>query len=77
MSSNSRQKMTRRRALQSGAGLAVGGVLGSSEAAGAGPPSGKAGVYEALGVKRAGRLADASRGRRRVGGGVEAVRGPR
>jgi len=41
--------MTRRRMLQTGAGLAIGGTLSSGEAF-AGPPA-KASVYEALGVK--------------------------
>jgi L-seryl-tRNA(Ser) seleniumtransferase len=43
--------MTRRRVLQSGAGLAVGSVLGSSQAAGPQPPADKASVYEVIGVR--------------------------
>jgi L-seryl-tRNA(Ser) seleniumtransferase len=45
-----RDEVTRRRVLQAGAGLAVGGALGPGDAVGAEPP-GKLGVYEALGVK--------------------------
>src|SRR5262245_42525869 len=48
MSRQERQTMTRRRLLQAGAGMAVGGAITSeSEAA---PPT-KPGVYEALGIK--------------------------
>jgi L-seryl-tRNA(Ser) seleniumtransferase len=44
-------KMTRRGMLQTGAGLALGGVLGQPDAAAAEPDSAKPSVYEALGVK--------------------------
>jgi L-seryl-tRNA(Ser) seleniumtransferase len=44
-------KMTRRGLLQTGAGLALGGVLGTGDAPSAEPESGKSSVYEALGVK--------------------------
>src|SRR5262249_54122171 len=43
------RKMTRRRLLQAGAGVAAGSVLATGDAP-AGPPA-KAGVYEALGIK--------------------------
>src|SRR5438309_844088 len=46
-----RGKWTRRRVLQAGAGLATGGTLCSGDAVNGQPPAGKAGVYEALGVK--------------------------
>jgi L-seryl-tRNA(Ser) seleniumtransferase len=51
MSGNGRGKMTRRRVLQAGAGLAAGGTLGAGDAVNAQPPAGKPGVYEALGIK--------------------------
>jgi L-seryl-tRNA(Ser) seleniumtransferase len=44
-------KITRRGLLQTGAGLALGGVLGPRDASSAEPESGKSSVYEALGVK--------------------------
>src|SRR5262245_35030120 len=44
------RKVTRRRALQAGAGLALTGVL-EADAAGSEPPTRAADVYEALGVK--------------------------
>src|SRR3954469_25610619 len=43
--------MTRRRVLQTGAGLALGSVLGAGEQAGAAPKAERSSVYEALGVK--------------------------
>src|SRR5438067_2714774 len=46
-----RGKLTRRRALQAGTGLAAGGLLGPGDAVRAEPPPGQPGVYEALGVK--------------------------
>src|SRR5919202_41027 len=48
MSGKGRGKVTRRRVLQAGAGLAAGGVLAPG---GAAAPAGGPGVYEALGVK--------------------------
>src|SRR5438445_11987874 len=48
MAKKNGRKVTRRRALQAGAGLTLGGVLASPEAASA--PA-RSGVYEALGVK--------------------------
>jgi L-seryl-tRNA(Ser) seleniumtransferase len=44
-------KVTRRGLLKTGAGLALGGAIGSGDPARAEPQPGKAGVYEALGVK--------------------------
>src|SRR5689334_6579190 len=44
-------KVTRRGALKTGAGLALGGVLGSSEAASGDTTSGPKSVYQTLGVK--------------------------
>ena len=52
MSGKGRSKVTRRRLLQSGAGLAAGGALVPGDAARAEPPpAGRPGVYEALGVR--------------------------
>src|SRR5262249_33958556 len=44
-------RVTRRRMLQTGAGLALGGVLGSGEGATEEPPSRTKSAYEAVGVK--------------------------
>jgi L-seryl-tRNA(Ser) seleniumtransferase len=46
-----RGKLSRRRVLQAGAGLAAGGALGAGDAVSAEPPAGKPGVYEAIGIK--------------------------
>src|SRR5207237_2869481 len=46
-----RDQVTRRSALQAGAGLAVGGVLGPGNPAHAGPAPPGPGVYESLGIK--------------------------
>src|SRR5438067_1388329 len=52
MSGNGRGRMTRRRVLQAGAGLAVGGVLAPGGATGGEPPPAKRpSVYESLGIK--------------------------
>jgi L-seryl-tRNA(Ser) seleniumtransferase len=51
MSGKRGRKVTRRRVLQAGAGLAVGGVLGPGDATGSEPQADKPGVYEALGVR--------------------------
>ena len=51
MSGKRGRKITRRRVLQAGASLAVGGALGSGDATGAEPPAAKPGVYESLGVR--------------------------
>ncbi len=45
------RNLTRRGLLQGGAGLALGGVLGSSSITQAGPPANRPCVYQALGVK--------------------------
>ena len=44
-------KVSRRGVLKTGAGLALGGVLGSADSLPAAPPSGTKSVYEAIGVK--------------------------
>src|SRR5438105_730614 len=44
-------KMTRRRLLQAGAGLALTGALGPGNAGRAAPPADRPGVYAALGVR--------------------------
>jgi len=51
MSQQSRRKITRRRMLQGGAGLAATGILTSGAAVEAEPPPSKRGVYDALGIK--------------------------
>jgi L-seryl-tRNA(Ser) seleniumtransferase len=51
MSQQSRRKITRRRMLQGGAGLAASGILAPGAAAEAERPPSKPGVYEALGIK--------------------------
>jgi L-seryl-tRNA(Ser) seleniumtransferase len=51
MKSKGTGKMSRRGLLQTGAGMALGGILGSGAVGQAGPKAGKASVYEALGVK--------------------------
>jgi L-seryl-tRNA(Ser) seleniumtransferase len=51
MSGKSRGKLTRRRVLLAGAGLAAGGTLRVGDAVRAEPPAGKASVYAALGIK--------------------------
>jgi L-seryl-tRNA(Ser) seleniumtransferase len=49
MNTSRRQSITRRGALQAGAGLAVGGVLAMNQSSGGAPA--KRGVYDALGIK--------------------------
>src|ERR1700754_4067562 len=51
MNNPGRRKMSRRDAIQTGAGLAVGGALAGPSAA-AEPPAARPNVYESLGVKR-------------------------
>jgi L-seryl-tRNA(Ser) seleniumtransferase len=51
MSGNGRGKLTRRRVLQAGAGLAAGGSLCAGEGVRAEPVAGKSSAYEALGIK--------------------------
>jgi L-seryl-tRNA(Ser) seleniumtransferase len=51
MSQQSRRKITRRRMLQGGAGLAASGILAPGAAAEAERPPSKSGVYEVLGIK--------------------------
>lgn len=52
MTGKSNKRLTRRRALQAGAGLALGGSLAADESATAAPKTSLPNVYEALGVKR-------------------------
>jgi len=51
MKTENKSTMTRRGMFQAGAGLALGGVLGSSNAALGAQPSSKPNVYEAIGVR--------------------------
>jgi D-glucosaminate-6-phosphate ammonia-lyase len=48
---NNKETVSRRGVLKTGAGLALGGVLGSSDSAPAAPKSSSKSVYEAIGVK--------------------------
>src|SRR5262245_1064727 len=51
MSGDVRRKVTRRRVLQTGAGLAAAGSLAAGQASAAPLPIGGANVYESLGIK--------------------------